>query len=349
MTDVDIAVLGGGIIGCLIARELACRAGDLTITVIDRELVGGGASRRSAGVHFPRGATARVREMTEFSHHYYEQLLRDTPSLPIFPLAMSLVAREAEDSTGSYLPSAQLTRATGVPGLDLPAGVGVWTGKGCQYADVHALTVALAGELRPRVKIREGIAVSAVLPGPNAVELRLSNGESLSARRVVLAPGPWVGARPWRELVAPLGIRVKQVVALHVDRVPVTGDRLIVFQDADAFLLPVRHRGHWLFSYTSRRWDVNPEEPAVLDEATLAEGRAELARLVPPLAERIVAGRVFCDAYSPNREPLIQRLDTHGRLVFAGAANGSGYRLAPAIAAKTAELLGIESEQRISA
>lgn len=349
MTGIDIAVLGGGIIGCLIARELACRAQDLTLTVIDRDLVGGGASRRSAGVHFPRGATARVREMTEFCHRYYERLLRDTPSLPIFPLAMSLVASEAEDSTGDYLPSARLTRATGVPGLDLPAGVGVWTGAGCQYADVHALTVALAGELRPRVAFREGVAVTAVVPEADAVVLRLSTGESLRAGRVVLAPGPWAGTGPWRELVAPLGIRVKQVVALHVDRVPVQDDRLIVFQDADAFLLPVRHRGHWLFSYTSRRWDVNPEEPAVLDEATLAEGRAELARLVPPLAERIVSGRVFCDAYSPHREPLVQRLDPHGRIVFAGAANGSGYRLAPAIAALTADLLGLESEQRISA
>jgi hypothetical protein len=38
-------------------------------------------------------------------------------------------------------------------------------------------------------------------------------------------------------------------------------------------------------------------------------------------------GRVFCDAFSRTGEPVV--LDRAGRVVFAGAANGSGYRLAP--------------------
>jgi glycine/D-amino acid oxidase-like deaminating enzyme len=56
---------------------------------------------------------------------------------------------------------------------------------------------------------------------------------------------------------------------------------------------------------------------------------------------------VFCDAYSPSREPLVRTLDHDARIVFAGAANGSGYRLAPAIAAEAADLLRIGPGQRI--
>jgi glycine/D-amino acid oxidase-like deaminating enzyme len=57
------------------------------------------------------------------------------------------------------------------------------------------------------------------------------------------------------------------------------------------------------------------------------------------MADSARSGRVFCDAYSADREPLVRALDEEGRLVFAGAANGSGYRLAPAIAAEAAHLL----------
>jgi glycine/D-amino acid oxidase-like deaminating enzyme len=48
---------------------------------------------------------------------------------------------------------------------------------------------------------------------------------------------------------------------------------------------------------------------------------------------------VFCDAYSPDREPVVRALDAGARLIFAGAASGSGYRLAPAIAAECTDLL----------
>ena len=61
--------------------------------------------------------------------------------------------------------------------------------------------------------MREGVGVEALLPGPQSVALKLGTGEELTARQVVLAPGPWLGAPAWRDLVAPLGVRVKKVVA----------------------------------------------------------------------------------------------------------------------------------------
>lgn len=338
--DVDVAVVGGGIIGCLIARELVGRAPDLAVTVLDRDIAGSGASRRSAGVHFPRGATPRVRRMTEYSHRYYERLKESDPALPIFPLAASVVSGDAAAVTGAYLDLARLAERPD----------GAWDVAGCHYADVGALTTVLAGELRARVKFREGVAVTGVEPGPDGVELRLGTGESLLAGHVVIAPGPWVHAPAWRGLLEPLGVRVKQVVALHVDQVPAADDRLVVFQDVDAFLLPMAHRGHQLFSYTSLRWDVVPDEfTDGLSEQALTEGREVLGLLAPRLVERTTSGRVFCDAYSPTGEPLVRAVDRSGRVVFAGAANGSGYRLAPAVAAETVNLLRIGSGQRISA
>jgi glycine/D-amino acid oxidase-like deaminating enzyme len=350
MIDVDVAVVGGGIIGCLIARELVTRTPGTSVAVLDRDIVGSGASRRSAGLHLPRGSTRRVRDMADASQDYYERLKSHDLALPIYPLDMSVLAQDLDGMRQAYLGRAHLTRVREVPGnlVAVPDGTGVWNGEGCHYADVGALVVALTGELRSRVRFREGVAVTAIEPGDYEVVLRLGTGESLRAATVVLAPGPWVHAPAWRSLVKPLGVRVKLVVALHIDQVPTELDRLIVFQDVDAFLLPILHRGHWLFSYTSLQWDVRPDALTDgLSSASLAEGREVLEAYAPELAELATAGRAFCDAYSPGREPIVRALDDQARIVFAGAANGSGYRLAPAIAAETADLLRIEPGQRI--
>jgi glycine/D-amino acid oxidase-like deaminating enzyme len=156
----------------------------------------------------------------------------------------------------------------------------------------------------------------------------------------VLAPGPWLGSPAWSSLVAPLGLRVKKVVALHIERTPTARDGVIFFPDEDAFLLPLARRGHWLFSYTCREWDVDPDAPADgLSAENLAEAHRCLRRYAPELVGHATSGRVFCDAYSPDGQPVVRPLDDAGRVVFAGATNGSGYRLAPAIASEAADLL----------
>jgi glycine/D-amino acid oxidase-like deaminating enzyme len=319
----DIAVVGAGIVGCMIAREILDRAPAATVVVLDRGTVGGGASRLSAGLHLPRGSTPRVRAMTAYSHDFYLKLHAERPDLPIHPVAMTVVADGAARPPEAYLDRAELTRG--------PTG---WDGESAHYTDVYALTQALASELRPRVTFREGVRVAT--PG---TDLYLSTGEVLGADRVVLAPGPWLP-----DLTAPLGLRVKKIVALHIERPPGPDDRLLVFHDEDAFLLPLRERGHWLFSFTSQDWDVDPDTVgAGLSPHDLDDARACLRRYLPELAEAASSGRVFCDAYSPTGEPCVRALDQAGRIVFAGAANGSGYRLAPAIASEAADLLHLGS------
>ncbi|MET8849734.1 FAD-binding oxidoreductase [Amycolatopsis sp. NPDC004625] len=351
MTDVDVAVVGGGIIGCLAARELAARAPGRPVTVLERGLVGSGASRWSAGLHFPRGATRRVRAMAAAGQDRYERLKAEDPALPIHPLGMCVLSEDAAGVARAYLDRAHLTPVREVPGtLPVAAAGGIWTGDGCHYADVGALTAALARKSRAHIRFREGTAVTGIERGAREITLRLGTGESLTAAAVVLAPGPWVHAPAWRSLTEPLELRVKLVVALHVDRVPGPDDQVLVFHDPDAFLLPLAHRGHWLFSFTSRQWGVRPD--ALGDGLTgtaLAEGREALGACAPELAGAVTGGRVFCDAYSPHREPVVRTLGGDARIVFAGAANGSGYRLAPAIAAEAADLIPSGPAQRIPA
>jgi hypothetical protein len=53
---------------------------------------------------------------------------------------------------------------------------------------------------------------------------------------------------PESEAMRAAGVRVKKVAALHLRQVPGDACPELVFFDDDAFLLPLRHRGHLLFA-----------------------------------------------------------------------------------------------------
>ncbi len=344
MTLPATVVIGAGVIGCLIARELTARNPQGCVTVLDSDAVGAGASRRSAGLHLPRGATARTRCMSSYSHAYYADLKRSRPELPIHPVAATVISSRgrADQLGGGYLREAALVPARRLQGaaLRLPPGSRGWHVAGCHYADVYRLTNAVAAQLRPRVLFLEGLAVTGLTVGGGAVTVHGGTGERLRADSVVLAPGPWLSAPAWRELIAPLGLRVKKIVALHIEQRPDPADEAVILDDDDAFLLPLADRQHWLFSYSCREWDVDPDGlGSGLSAGDIALARDCLRRYTPSLADACRSGRVFCDAYSPDAEPVIRALDGAGQIVFAGAASGSGYRLAPAIAAQVADLL----------
>ncbi|WP_229873581.1 NAD(P)/FAD-dependent oxidoreductase [Streptomyces cirratus] len=349
-TYVDVAVVGAGVVGCMTAREVLHQSPGTGVMVLDRDTVGSGATRRSAGLHFPRGATERVRRMTAYSQDWYQELRAARPDVPVHPLGMTVIA-DADAQAAlhtAYLPAARLRPAPGPVAarrVTVPDGKAAWTADGCQYADVSAFTAQLARAMRPYAAFREGVRVTAVRPGPDGVTLRLGTGDEVTAGRVVLAPGPWLDDPAWAEALAPLGLRVKKIVALHVDVPTSAGDGAVVFHEEDAFLLPLHDRGHWLFSYTCPEWDVTPDGlSGGVSPQNLHEARELLAGYAPEFAAHCASGRVFCDAYEPGGSgPVVTALDAAGRLVFAGAAGGSGYRLAPALAADAAGLLHLRA------
>ena len=119
----------------------------------------------------------------------------------------------------------------------------------------------------------------------------------------------------------------------------------MLLDDDDAFLLPLAHRGHWLFSYACQEWDVDPDEPGRRPGAPAQLGRRRdcLRRYSPALAAclRTAAG---CSA-TPTAQTASRWSAPWTRLaaiVFAGAANGSGYRLAPAIGSEVVDLLDVQ-------
>ncbi|MBQ1543710.1 FAD-dependent oxidoreductase [Caulobacter sp. CCUG 60055] len=339
-----IIVAGAGIIGSVIVKELLAARPGAEIIAIDRDLAGSGATRRSAGLHFAAGRTDRTRAMAATSERYYQALAADDPRLPIYPVALDAVAfgAAAESARSRFVNAGPIEtspiRAKAARGQ--PQGASVWSVPACHYSDVGALTDFLVRDFRPAISMLEGVTIARIEEEEGVAAAVLSTGETVRADRLVLAPGPWVNAAAWRAMVAPLGVRVKKIVAFHLNAPVDEGDAAVLFPEEDAFLLPLQHRGHWLFSYTCLDWDVDPDAPPPgVTRQNLDEAQAVLRRYAPDLADRLRSGRVFCDAYSPSREPIVAKIGGSGRIIFAGAANGSGYRLAPAIAAEALSLL----------
>ncbi|WP_157930415.1 NAD(P)/FAD-dependent oxidoreductase [Glycomyces xiaoerkulensis] len=343
MERVDVAIVGGGVIGAATAFQLLQSRPGLRVALIERGLVGHGASARSAGVHVLRGGTPRVREMSLLSHMRWREW-SSRHHLPIRELPTVVVADEnSKDRIAEqYFQQAAIRRtdrsALDAPGFRPPDGTAVWEAEGSHYADVEDVAGRLVRAVRDRASVWEGSEVVGLRPLDGATAVDLGQGRTLTAASVVLAPGPWIRHPAWADLLAPLGVRVKKIVALHIEHEPRRGRPLTILQDDDAFIVPYFERGHLLFSYTCDEWDVDPDRPlGALDDEALQQGRAVLRRYFPDLADACVSGRVFCDTYSPHREPVIRAVADG--VFYAGAANGSGYRLAPAVADAVQDLI----------
>ena len=194
MTEPSIAVVGAGIVGCLVATELSFRAPERPIVVLDRDAVGCGASRRSAGLHFPRGAHRARAADDGLQPGLLRRAARDPAGAADAPPRHVVSWRERRALFGlgeTYLASARLQRAGGVPDVvRLPRVTAAWRGDGCQHADVHALARSLASELPPTVSLREGVRVAGLELHAHARRVAAGHRRAHRGRAGRAGPGP---------------------------------------------------------------------------------------------------------------------------------------------------------------
>lgn len=331
--ETDVIIVGGGIMGMTLAHRLS-EGGRRRVIVVERDFAGLGASVRSAGLHFPVGRTPAVRDMTRFAQAHYQKRMGVIDNMRPVPMRVHMSEAAQERFCPVFLPEAQLTRradpgplVTGFPGMTS------WDAQGAHHTEVGAYVSHLHRSLPKTARCLEGCRVSNLRTTGDRAMVALKDGRVLSAEQVVLAPGPWFSAPEFRPMTTQLGLRVKRIVAFHIDRPVRSDDAAEYFVEDDAFLLPLPWAGHWLFSYTVDEWDATPEAVGLgLSTAHRRDASALLARYVLDWADSLTAGRVFCDAYSADYQPVAREVGGMGNVFFAGGANGAGYRLAPAIA-----------------
>ncbi|MER9600365.1 FAD-dependent oxidoreductase [Mesorhizobium sp. M0244] len=324
------------------SASAAAKAGGFSEIIVTEQALGpSGASHYSGGVHFPYGRQDRTRSLTRKSAVALAAMAGSAVSGWCRPLAMRVVA-----GPGEAIDPAQFTGPLDPAEPDMGSlapsfcdDTRFWSIAGAHVADVPALIAQLQLELVARIRVAHGLRCVRLRERGDGAEAEFATGEIISADVVILAAGPWIVEAPFLELTEAFSIRIKKVVALHLDRTSTLDDALIFMPRAEAFLLPQPAAGRWLFSYTSTDWDVRPETLACgLSRADLEAGRAVLERFCPGLGRDLTSGRVFCDAYSPSGAPVVARLAAQSCIILAGAANGSGYRFSPQIAREAVAL-----------
>ena len=218
----DVVVVGAGIVGAAVARELAVRG--VAVALLDRGAVSGGTTGLGEGnvlcsdkdvgpeLDLARAGLALYGELE--ARLGDEARIRRKGALIVHPEADTW-AGEAERVARVGIPEARLLDAAAVRALEPEL-----TGEVCGASffpddlqcDPRAIARALVREAAAAgADVREGVEVTAV--SPPAVVLR--NGERVRAESVVIAAGPWSrGLAEGAGLALPLEPRKGQLVRL---------------------------------------------------------------------------------------------------------------------------------------
>jgi glycerol-3-phosphate dehydrogenase len=281
-----VAVIGGGIIGCGIARDAAMRG--LRVALFERADFGSGTTSKSTRIVH---GGLRYLEMLDFrlvrlDLRERDTLLRIAPHLvqpleflipffagaPVSPLKLRLGLTLYDAlSFDSSLPSHRTLRAADARALDTALGATSVRG-GAAYYDARvdlperlALENALDAGARGASVVNYGEVISTLVTDGVAHGVRVRdvlNGDEcdISARVVVNATGAW-----WERIAtAQTGRRfgrIRTTKGIHIVCPPLTDRALVLFSEIDRRLVfAIPRAGHTWIGTTDTDYDGDPAQ-----------------------------------------------------------------------------------------
>jgi len=344
----DAVVVGGGTVGAWCAYFLR-RAGLETVVLIEKGVLGQGASSRAAGVVRVQGGTPEAVRLGRWSREFYRgqraELGTDSGFvqqgylLPCFtPAEVDAARARIEMQRAEGLPVRWLTSAevdainpTMAPGCTLGATYCAEDGYITPPRNVAAYTAAL---------VSSGVLVAerTRFTGLTGAEIVTSRGP-VAAGVVVLAGGPQLAAVGAAAGVSIPAGGVRHTVAVTEEH-PAFADTPMAF-DVPSGLYWRPEEGGLLFGMSDP--DEPPGENRCLDLDYLALMRSKLAALVP-----LTAGLGLRRAWSatidftPDHLPIIGVADSSaaagGARVVVASAGGAGMMWGPAVARCAADV-----------
>ena len=346
----DVLVIGGGVIGCAVAFELA-EAG-ARVRVLEGRRTGGGASQASAGVLAPyvEGHDSKVlRALGRRSLDLYATFVAravERSGRPVeFARCGTLEVAVTESDAVRLHRARKMIAAEGVPGKWIedralleaepalhPGVLGALRIPSHAYVNVPALTAALeAAAVERGAEVMTGVAATSIAPDAAGLVVQTSSG-AYHASQVVLAAGAWAAA------LAPAGadpmpVRPVRGQLLYLATPP--GTLRHVVWASDVYLVPWAD-GTVLVGATS--------EDVGFDERATAGGVSQLLHaataLVPALADAtFVEARSGLRPGSPDDLPYLGRSEVLPGLIYACGHYRNGALLAPLTATLVRQLV----------
>ncbi len=340
--DVDLAIIGGGIIGICTAWYAAQQYPQWRIAVLEQSAIGSGATQYAASLDMPYGHTPLRHRLSARSRELYATLRKALPlpikDLPFYGIvnkenAAPVLARLTD--TNAKIEPGEIKKLNNTyPSLIIPDDKTIIAGGMASQAIINDSPKIIADHfVNQHHRIYEHTVVDSITSSNEQYHLHTATGNTFFAKRVVQATGPWIKNLLSTESKPSALPRVKKIIAFYIRQQPGPDDPVFYFFDDDAFLMPRYEAGHWLFSFKCDHWDVQPDITTLhIEETDKVKAHRILEKYYPSFVQFCHTGSVFCDAYTETGDPLIEPITTDSNYIFAGAGSGSGFRLAPAIA-----------------
>lgn len=343
----DVVIVGAGIVGCAVARELARRG--LSVRVLEARAAAAGATQASAGMLAPYleghagtaflDLTARslglfdafIEGVRSDTGHHLEYRRNGSLQVAFAEQAPLLRGAIAGDGPAVWVSPDALHEAE--PWL-APEAAGAALVATHGYVGVEELTLALLESAARRgAVIESGVSVSSIVGSGGRLAARSADGREWPARWIVVAAGCWSGSLGLNDRMIQAVRPVRgQLLRLRVEGTPIAH----VVWGPDCYVVPWTD-GTVLVGAT--------EEDAGFDQTATADGVRSLlnaaVRLFPRLASAtFLEVRAGLRPASPDDMPIIGPSARHPGVVYATGHFRNGVLLAPLTAALVADAIG---------
>jgi monomeric sarcosine oxidase len=341
MAKMTAVVVGGGVMGLAAGLALADRGTD--VTVLERYTVGhewASSHGLNRAIRHEYGPLDIYSQMVARSLILWDELARETDRRLYSETGVLTLGREDD---GHTLPGYDVMRAMGLPVERLtpaecqkrfpqfvPDGYTAitWNPVGGMLFASECLA-ALADALRARGgTIREGARVARVEPSSTGGVVTLEDGTRITADRVIVAAGPWVhDVLP--ELWLPVQSTRQQV--LYVSDLPpeqFAPERFPVFlAEMDCYGFPQAGPG-WLKVGSHHFGEtVDPNQPYETDAREVEYVRDFLRRVIPAVAEGVIAGVDKCMYdVTPDEDFILDFYPDSEGVIVASGFSGHGFK-----------------------
>lgn len=350
MVRADVAIVGGGVIGCAVARSLAPDRG---VVVIERGDIAGGATGRAAGEVTMAPSYTDAPSVAVHANEFFRDYdgtgafeYHETESLELVPPEREREARRRVDRLAadgvdvSFLEPRTVERRH--PRFDLGTFAGAVRHGDTGFLDPYTLTTTLAADARQRgATIQTASTVSSIVVEDDAVRGIRTFDELFEASTVVVAAG-------WRtpELVADhvaLPVRPYRTQCLVLEPgSPLDTDFPMGWVPGEHVYFRPERNGDLLVG----GWSAAEDDPEGASRTADAEFREHAAALIPRFLHGFddagfVDGWAGIDGATPDTRPIIDApADAPDGLVVATGFHGRGVMTAPVAATTVRSLLG---------
>ncbi len=364
----DVVIIGGGVMGCSIACNLALTAADhglRRIVLLERDTLGSGSTGRSSAairMHYSTAVNAELAWRSLQIFRNFEDIIGGECGYT----RTGYLVFAGEEDLPSFRSNIATQQSVGVitdiisasdaaelaPGFAVDDAAAIAYEPYSGHADASGTAYAYATRARSEgVTIRLQTPASAIETSPDSttrhgsrvVAVRTAGGERIETGIAVVATGPWTA-----RFLAPHGIHVPMIATRHEVlhfRRPLN---LVPHHPGGADIgnrIYFRPEGQDLTLVGNGNHSDVVDDPEVYAQraspAFIADVWQRLARRIPPIADaELATGYAGLYTNTPDSHPVMDRIDGVDGLYLCSGFSGHGFKLSPMVGVLMAELIG---------